>query len=91
MLIAGVVFCIGVFMNMILNYFVMVAGTLTMAIGLGAITPTIQRWIQEYLPEKYIGPVFALTQIIVQVSVLTGTLSARFLPKEDDTEALEDD
>ena len=57
--------------------------------GIGATKAPIQRYIQEYLPEKYIGPVFALTNLTVQLSVLIGSLSVFVLPPDKDKEALE--
>ena len=89
MLICGTIFIIGTFMGQVLYFPMMVAGSTVYAIGIGSLNPPMQRWIQEYLPEKYIGPVFALTQIIVQFAVLGGTFSVLILPKDEDTAALE--
>ena len=50
--------------------------------------PPLQRSIEEYLPETFIGPVFAVTSIISMIAALCGTLSVLILPPDDDIEDL---
>ena len=75
-------------MNQILNFQVILCASTLYAFGIGCTGPPVQRFIEEYLPEKFIGPLFAVTQIITQIAALLGALSVRILPPDDDTEAL---
>ena len=50
--------------------------------------PASNRFIEEFVPPKWLGPSFSYIEIVTQVAIFLATLSADFLPADDDTEAL---
>ena len=80
MVVGALVTIIGNILMCIAKFPVYLAGTIILSTGDGLTNPVQFRYIEEYVPEKYVPTCFAAVTVIGSVSHLFSELSAVILP-----------